>query len=136
MSILKHLAVLLPAVILLALKSPLAGEPAGITTDPYLWLEDREGKEAIAWVKKHDSATFSEIKVDSNFARFQAEALAIMNANDRIPYGTLMGGYVYNFWQDADHVRGLYRRTSLEEYTKLNPQWETVLDIDSLNKVE
>jgi prolyl oligopeptidase len=122
--------------ILLAANCLLAAEPAADTLDPYLWLEERESPVALEWVKKHDSATLGELRADSNFARFQAEALAILSSKDRIPSGTLMGGYVYNFWEDADHVRGIYRRTSLEEYEKPNPQWETVLDIDSLNRAE
>jgi prolyl oligopeptidase len=136
MKTLRNLTVLSLAVLTLAAKCPMAAEPAGNVTDPYLWLEERDSKNSLDWVKKHDSATLGELRADSNFATFQAEALAILSSKDRIPEGTLMGNYIYNFWQDADHVRGLYRRTSLEEYAKPNPQWETVLDIDSLNKVE
>jgi prolyl oligopeptidase len=136
MKTLRNLTVLSLAVIILAAKCPMAAEPAGNATDPYLWLEERDSKNALDWVKKHDSATLGELRADSNFATFQAEALAILSSKDRIPEGSLMGNYIYNFWQDADHVRGLYRRTSLDEYAKPNPQWETVLDIDSLNKVE
>src|SRR5205823_6525626 len=49
-----------------------------------------------------------------------------------IPTIAKRGAYYYNFWQDAAHVRGLYRRTTLEEYRKDNPAWETVLDLDAL----
>ena len=136
MKILRNLVVPSLVLFILSAKCLPAVEPVDTSVDPYLWLEERDGKNALEWVKKHDDSTVNEFKADSNFVRFQAEALAIMNAKDRIPYGTFMGGYVYNFWQDADHVRGLYRRASLEEYTKPNPLWETVLDIDSLNRVE
>lgn len=136
MKILRTPIILLLAILILSAQYLLAVEPVDNGNDPYLWLEERHGKDALEWVKQHDDLTINEFKADTNFVNFRAEALALMNAKERIPYGTFMGGYVYNFWQDADHVRGLYRRASLEEYTKANPVWETVLDIDSLNKVE
>jgi prolyl oligopeptidase len=136
MRTLRDLVVLSLALISLAAIASSAAEPAGDTVDPYIWLEDRDSQKALEWVRKHDTATLVELRADSNFARFQTEALAIVNANDRIPEGTLVGEYVYNFWQDSDHARGLYRRATLEEYAKPSPQWETVLDIDSLNRAE
>ncbi len=136
MKTLKKVSALSLAVIIVAANCLFAADPVGTTTDPYLWLEERNGKEALEWVKKHDDATLAELRADSNFDTFQSQALAIMNAKDKIPYGTITGNYMYNFWQDADHVRGLYRRTTLTEYMKPDPKWETVLDIDSLNKVE
>ena len=63
-------------------------------------------------------------------------ALAILQAKDRIPVGSFIGGKVYNFWQDEDHVRGIWRRTSLESYSSGKPEWETVLDIDALSRAE
>ena len=43
-----------------------------------------------------------------------------------------IGPYYYNFWQDAKNPRGLWRRTTLDEYRKAEPAWETVLDLDAL----
>lgn len=47
-----------------------------------------------------------------------------------------IGAYYYNFWKDAQHQRGLWRRTTLDEYRKPEPAWETVLDLDALNTAE
>ena len=63
-----------------------------------------------------------------------SQAEKILNAKDRIPYGSIRGKYVYNFWQDAEHVRGIMRRTTPESYRLAKPEWETVLDIDALAK--
>src|SRR5690606_22383191 len=46
------------------------------------------------------------------------------------------GNFVYNFWQDSSHQRGIWRRTPLSEYQKSSPQWETLLDIDALASKE
>lgn len=136
MHTLRNITALSLAILILAVQHLLAVEPADNAIDPYLWLEERDSKDALEWVKQHDSVTLGELRVDSNFAKFQTEALTILSSKDRIPYGALLGDYIYNFWQDADHVRGLYRRASVEEFCKPNTQWETVLNIDSLNTVE
>lgn len=113
-----------------------AQDTASSPADPYLWLEERESESALEWVRAHDTTTWSELRADSNFERFQSEVLAIVNAKDKIPLPILAGEFVYNLWQDEKHIRGLYRRASLEEYAKPDPKWETVLDIDSLNAAE
>jgi len=113
-----------------------ATEPAGAVADPYLWLEERESDRALDWVRAHDSVTLGELMADSNFVRFRSDVLAIVNAKDKIPYVSLQGPYVYNLWQDAEHVRGIFRRTTREDYARPQPAWETVLDIDSLNRAE
>ena len=43
-----------------------------------------------------------------------------------------LGPHYYNFWKDAQHKRGLWRRTTLDEYRKAEPAWETVIDLDAL----
>ncbi|PJA26711.1 MAG: S9 family peptidase [candidate division Zixibacteria bacterium CG_4_9_14_3_um_filter_46_8] len=108
----------------------------GIGDDPFIWLEEVEGSAALEWVNAHNSTTMAEFANDSNFIRFQNEALTILNSKHRIPFGTFTGGYVYNFWQDDSNAKGLLRRTTLDEYTRRNPKWEILLDIDKLNAKE
>jgi prolyl oligopeptidase len=117
-------------------RSAWAMDSIASAADPYLWLEEREGERALEWVRSHDTATLSEICADSNFERFRGEVLAIVNAKDKIPYVSLKGPHVYNFWQDAEHVRGILRRTTREDYANPQPSWDVVLDIDSLNRAE
>jgi prolyl oligopeptidase len=100
--------------------------------DPYIWLEDVSGQRAMDWVNSHNAKSQAILETDPRYPQYYADALAIAQASDRIPYGSFIGGQIYNFWQDADHVRGIWRRTSLESYSSGNPQWETVLDLDAL----
>jgi prolyl oligopeptidase len=104
--------------------------------DPYLWLEQTESPRALEWVKTHNERSLAELKSDPRYAPFHAEALKVLEATDRIPMPTLIGAEVYNFWQDADHVRGLWRRTGQADYAKPDPDWETALDLDALSKAE
>ena len=113
-----------------------AQESSPSDTDPYLWLEEVEGEKALAWVKAHDDITMNEFQADTNFTRIRERSLELLNAKDRIPYVSRRGGYVYNFWQDEEHVRGIIRRTTLDDYVLDEPTWEVVLDIDKLNEVE
>jgi prolyl oligopeptidase len=90
----------------------------------------------MAWVRDENAKTTAVLEKDPRFARLYADALAIAQSNDRIPYARFIGGRVYNFWQDSAHVRGIWRRTTLASYRAASPKWTTVLDLDSLARAE
>ena len=100
--------------------------------DPYLWMEEVEGEEALAWVNAQNDRSLEAIKSHALFEDNYAKALDLATSTDRIPYGRVRDGMVYNFWQDETNVRGLWRRTSLDSYKTDAPDWETVLDFDQL----
>ncbi|MDE0442613.1 MAG: prolyl oligopeptidase family serine peptidase [Gammaproteobacteria bacterium] len=104
--------------------------------DPYLWLEDVGGEDALAWVEEHNRATRDAFAKDPEFESLEQRLLGIFDADDRIPYVYKAGDWYYNLWQDEDNPRGLWRRTTLEEYRKPDPTWEVVLDIDALGEAE
>ena len=108
------------------------GVRAETTGDPYLWLEDVSSPKALAWVEAHNAKSTAVLQADPHYQRFYSQALEILQAKDRIPTGQFIGGQIYNFWQDNDHVRGLWRRTSAQSYATGKPEWETVLDLDAL----
>lgn len=100
--------------------------------DDYLWLEEVEGNEALAWVEEQNDRSLPQIQSHPAYQQLYENSLEIRNSDARIPDFSRRGDYLYNLWRDAGHVRGLYRRTTLEEYRKENPTWETVLDLDRL----
>ena len=100
--------------------------------DSYLWLEEVEGDEALAWVRAQNERTLAALQSDPNYAEIEAAALEVLTAEDRIPYGSIRDGVVYNFWQDEANVRGVWRRTPIDSYRGDEPEWETILDIDVL----
>jgi prolyl oligopeptidase len=124
---------LLIAVVALALCGLVTAEEL---EDPYLWLEEVEGEEALEWVKDRsakDTATLEAVPV---FAEIHENLLEIYNSSDRIPGVSIRGSWLYNFWRDADHVRGIWRRTFPDEYMKDEPSWEIILDLDKLAEAE
>jgi prolyl oligopeptidase len=106
-----------------------------ISDDPYLWLEDITGEKALAWVRARNAESEKELGGDS-FKQLEAGILKIMDSEAKIPFISKAGAHYYNFWRDAKNPRGLWRRTTLEEYRKAEPKWETVLDVDALGKTE
>ena len=104
--------------------------------DPYLWLEDVSGARAMDWVKAENAKSLGVLEKDSRFAGLLADALTIVQAKDRIPAPEFLAGQVYNFWQDSDHVHGVWRKTSLSDYARPEPAWITALDVDALSKAE
>ncbi len=109
---------------------------AAAEADPYSWLEEVAGKRALAFVEAQNASTVKELEAQPDFGEFKSQVLAILNSHDRIPFVHKLGDRYYNFWQDAANPRGLLRRTTLEEYRKSQPNWETVLDLDALAKQE
>jgi prolyl oligopeptidase len=104
--------------------------------DNYTWLEDIHGERPMAWVKAEDARTAAVIEKDSHFAPLEADALKVLESPERLAEPEFRGGLVYNTWRDADHVRGIVRRTTLKDYLTAEPKWETVLDYDALSKEE
>ncbi|HWF00832.1 MAG TPA: prolyl oligopeptidase family serine peptidase [Caulobacteraceae bacterium] len=104
--------------------------------DPYIWLEDVASPRAMAWVEAHNLRTTAALEADPRYRTLYEEALAVAGARDRIPAPEFLHGEVYNFWQDPDHLRGLWRKTSLDDYRGADPHWTSVLDIDALGKAE
>jgi prolyl oligopeptidase len=120
------------ALTIAAAAAGLSGAQAATAEDPYLWLEEVSSPKALAWVEQHNQRSTAVLQADPRYQPYYEQALAIAEAKDRIPVGEFIGGEIYNFWQDADHVRGIWRRTSLANYASGKPQWETVLDLDAL----
>ncbi|HVZ30208.1 MAG TPA: prolyl oligopeptidase family serine peptidase [Asticcacaulis sp.] len=107
------------------------------TADPRAFLDDIDGKAALDWVKAHNEASLARLSKDPRFAQNQADMLKILQASDRIPTpGFAKHNKIDNFWQDAEHSQGIWRRTTWESYQGNDPKWETLLDIDALSKAE
>jgi prolyl oligopeptidase len=111
--------------------APAATGP-GESVDPYLWLEDVDGERALAWVREQNEATYRRLEGNELFDGLYRDALAVLDSASRLPQVTQRGRWLYNLWKDADHPRGIYRRTTLAELRKPNPDWQVVLDIDAL----
>jgi len=102
------------------------------TTDKYVWLEDVSGDRSMDWVKAENARTVKVLESDPRYAAYQADALKIAEDPRRLPQPDLRGDEVLNFWQDASHVRGILRKTSVEDYRNAEPKWQTVIDYDAL----
>ena len=109
---------------------------AAQTTDPYIWLENVSSPRSMAWVRAQDAGSLKRLEADPHYEPFYNIALKLGQAEDRIPEPSLIGAKIYNFWQDASHVQGIWRRTSLADYRTPTPHWTTVLDLDALSKQE
>jgi prolyl oligopeptidase len=104
--------------------------------DPFAWLEDIHGARALAWVAAQNARTAAVLESDPRYDTFHRQALDILTAEDRIPDPEFLGGHIQNFWQDATHVKGVWRRTTPASYASRAPAWETLLDLDALSKSE
>jgi prolyl oligopeptidase len=104
--------------------------------DPYLWLEEVQGERALDWVRERNAQSRQVLEAWPDFAATRSRIREVLDSRERIPDVTRRGPWLYNFWQDADHPRGLWRRTTMAEYRKAQPAWDVLLDIDALGRDE
>jgi prolyl oligopeptidase len=105
-------------------------------SDPYLWLEDVTADRSLGWVKARNAESTAELTKKPEFQALNDRLLKILDSKEKIPFVSKRGAFYYNFWRDEKNKRGLWRRTTLEEYRKAEPKWETVIDLDALAAAE
>ncbi|MBE7702100.1 S9 family peptidase [Oerskovia sp. Sa1BUA8] len=110
--------------------------PPAVPHDPYLWLEEVEGREALTWVQGRNAETAATIEATAEFAATEQAIREVLDSDDKIPDVSKIGEHYYNFWRDAQHERGIWRRTTLDSYRTDHPEWELVLDLDALGEAE
>ncbi|HEX5686269.1 MAG TPA: prolyl oligopeptidase family serine peptidase [Ideonella sp.] len=116
--------------------SPTTPAPATAAADPYLWLEDVTGERALTWVRERNAVSRPLLEAHPDFQANRKRFKEILDSKESIPVATHQGGWLYNFWRDEQHPRGLWRRATLAEYRKPQPAWDVVLDLDALAKAE
>ena len=106
------------------------------TTDPHLWLEDVTGERQLDWVRARNDRTVEAYTRTDSFTDLESRIREVLDTDARIPYARRRGRYLYNYWRDAEHVRGLWRRTTMEQYLRDDPEWDVLVDLDAVAEEE
>ena len=80
------------------------------------------GEKALGWVKERNAESTAELAKTAEFQALNERLLKILDSQERIPFIDKRGDCYYNFWRDEQNQRGLWRRTTLEEYRKATPE--------------
>lgn len=105
--------------------------------DPYGWMEEIEGARALEWARAENARSLPQLQNDARYPGIYADALEIVTAEDRIPGVYFAGdGSLRDYWQDQEHVRGIWRTTTLQSYRTGAPEFRTILDLDVLAEAE
>lgn len=102
---------------------------------PPAWLDEVEGDRALDWVRERNAATEAEL-AGPHLQHLEARLLEVLDSPDRIPFVRVRGTWAYNFWTDADHPRGLWRRQDLDAYLDGGDDWDVLVDVDALSTSE
>jgi prolyl oligopeptidase len=127
--------------------SDTATKDSDVDDDPYIWLEDVESEESLSFAKSANEKCLASLGDPTDKPTYE-RVLKILESKDRIAHVTNHGRdgtsestsnnqrIYYNFWKDSDHPKGIWRKTTEDEYNnpKDDPIWTTVLDIDELAK--
>jgi prolyl oligopeptidase len=120
------------AILLVMSHASRADEPP----DPHRWLEEVAGTRQLAWVRERNAESMAALAEGDAFRAVEARILSILDSKEKIPFVSKIGGHYYNVWRDAANPKGVWRRTTLDEYRTPEPRWETVIDVDALAKEE
>lgn len=112
------------------------GNPIDMNDDPHIWLEEIDDPQVNEWVAEHNTRTVKHFETNTALTELSRRFKQIMDSDQRIPFISKNGDRYYNFWQDESNPKGILRKTTLDEYRKSDPEWETVLDIDALSQAE
>ncbi|MRW86446.1 prolyl oligopeptidase family serine peptidase [Pseudoduganella sp. FT26W] len=125
-----HLYQRIASAALLALA--LLGGARAQENDPYLWLEDVHGDKPMEWVGAQNAAAMKTLQAAPEYLDIRNSVRTMLNSSARLPDVAMHGGFLYNFWIDAQHQRGVWRRTTMAQYRLPEPAWETMIDLDQL----
>lgn len=100
--------------------------------DPHLWLEEVLSPRALEWVGERNAESTKALTSLDQYRALQPAIKGVLDAPGRIPGVETQGKWLYNFWRDPQHPRGIWRRTTMAQYRATNPQWDTVIDVDRL----
>lgn len=104
--------------------------------DSFLWLEEIDGPRQLRWVRRMNSATMKALAGGPDYHKIYRQCLEVLDSKEKIAHPLIKGQYVYNFWKDKAHPRGLWRRAARAGYLRGKPKWETLIDVDQLSKQE
>ncbi|MEV4128470.1 prolyl oligopeptidase family serine peptidase [Nocardia sp. NPDC049707] len=105
-------------------------------TDPYLWLEEVTDERALDFARAHNEVVVERFASSDRFTELEHRILDMLDTDTKIAYPGRRGHWLYNFWRDAEHPRGLWRRTTFAEYAKEAPDWDVLIDLDALGTTE
>ena len=105
-------------------------------TDPYLWLEEVGGERPLAFARAHNETVVERFAAADRFDMLQRRILDMLDTDAKIAFPGRRGEWLYNFWRDAQHPRGLWRRTTFAEYRKPEPDWDVLIDLDAVAAAE
>ncbi|NUS44755.1 MAG: S9 family peptidase, partial [Mycobacteriaceae bacterium] len=105
-------------------------------SDPFLWLEDVTGERPLAWARAHNEPTVAEFASSPQFTELERRILDMLDTDVRIPYPGRRGPWLYNFWRDDRHPKGLWRRTTVADYRNDQPDWDVLIDVDALAEAD
>jgi len=105
--------------------------------DPHLWLENLQDPKATEWADQQSTRTLDAVKKMPGFdERYRANLQVLTQREFNIQIPTSVNGVIYNYFRTANQPKGVWRRTSLDEYRKPQPDWQTLLRVDTFNRGE
>jgi prolyl oligopeptidase len=105
--------------------------------DAYIYLENLGDPVATQWADGQTSRTLDAVRKMPGFdERYKSNLRVLTQREFNIQYPNTVGEVIYNNFRDTTRPSGVWRSTSLEEYRKQRPSWQTLFSVDAYNREE
>lgn len=105
------------------------------SNNEHVFFDEVDSPPVLEWVQSHNERALTRLGSQRQ-AQLENQILQILDAPDKIPFVTKRGEWAYNFWTDADHPRGMWRRQPFDAYMDGGDDWAVLLDLDALSAQE
>ena len=101
--------------------------------DPYIALESLDDAAVDTWVTAQNTRTTGAFGKTPETDALTARLKAAYTSQERIVSCSRYADWGYNTWQDDTHPLGIVRRTPWAAWLAGKPEWQTILDVDTLD---
>jgi len=100
----------------------------------FLWLEELDSPESLAWIAKENALTIEDIKKHPGFQQHYEEGLEIFSSKNRLGFRYMRQNMVYKVHVSEENPIGQWMRISYEDYKSQKDSWELIFDFDQFSK--
>ncbi len=104
--------------------------------DPFAYLEEVRGEQALAWVDAQNAQTLAELEALPGYRELKDSLHELYLPDDQLLSGAISGGYLYMHHKDADNPKGVLKRATLDSISQRSPSWQTLFDVGALGQQE
>jgi Serine proteases of the peptidase family S9A len=100
----------------------------------FLWLEELNSAESLAWVQKENALSVEAMKTYSGFQQHLEEGVEIYSSKNQLGCREIHNNFVYKVDKSEKSPIGKWVRQPYEDFKRGSSDWELLIDFDEYSK--